>query len=125
MLKFGSHTKTKKDRETNRLRDTLSQYWLNIQGSLFPWIKEELGKLTEKQQQLVAILELIRFEESLRTTYGLPGRPPPDRTAIARTFVAKMVFSMPTTTVLIDRLKSDRQLRRIWGWERSDEIPGE
>ena len=30
----------------NQLRETLSQYWLDIQGSLFPWLKEELGELT-------------------------------------------------------------------------------
>lgn len=109
----------------NQLRETLSQYWLNIQGSLFPWLKEELGELTEKQQQLVMTLELVRVEEFLGTPYGLPGRPAADRTAIARAFVAKMVFSMPTTKVLIDRLTSDPQLRRICGWERQNEIPRE
>ncbi len=31
------------------LKDSFSQYWLTIQGSLFPWLKEELGDLTEKQ----------------------------------------------------------------------------
>ncbi|MCP3867803.1 MAG: hypothetical protein GY703_06855 [Gammaproteobacteria bacterium] len=60
----------------NQLRETLSQYWLNIQGLLFPWIREELGELTEKQQQLVMTLELVWVEEFVRTTYGLPGRPP-------------------------------------------------
>ncbi len=109
----------------NQLRETLSQYWLNIQGSLFPWLKEELGELTEKQQQLVMTLELVRVEEFVCTTYGLPGRPPADRTAIARAFVAKQVYNMATTRVLLDRLKSDRQLRRICGWERESEIPGE
>ena len=107
------------------LRDTLSQYWLNIQGSLFPWLKEELGELTELQQKLVTILELIRVEEFLSSFYGLPGRPPADRTAIARGFVAKMVYTMPTTRVLLDRLASDKQLRRICGWERQSEIPKE
>ena len=34
-----------------KLREGLSHYWLNIQGSLFPWLKEELGPLTEKRQQ--------------------------------------------------------------------------
>ncbi|MCP4407598.1 MAG: transposase, partial [Gammaproteobacteria bacterium] len=109
----------------NQLREALSQYWLNIQGSLFPWLKEELGGLTEKLQQLVTTLELVRVEEFLCTTYALPGRPPADRSAIARAFVAKMVYNMPTTRALIDRLKSDPQLRRICGWERNNEIPGE
>jgi hypothetical protein len=71
-------TKTKKDREMGQLRESLSQYWLNIQGSLFPWLKEELGELTEKQRQLVTTLEVIRLEEFLSTAYGLPGRPPAD-----------------------------------------------
>jgi len=109
----------------NQLRETISQYWLNIQGSLFPWLKEELGELTEKQQQLVATLELVRVEEFLRTNYGLPGRPAEDRSAIARAFVAKMVFTLATTRVLIDRLNSDQQLRRICGWERRSDIPKE
>ena len=82
------------------LRDTLAQYWLNIQGSLFPWLKEELGELTEKQQQLISVLEMIRLEEFLHLRYGYPGRPPADRMAIARAFVAKQVYDMTTTRVL-------------------------
>ena len=109
----------------NQLRKALSQYWLNIQGSLFPWLKEELGRLTEKQQQLVTTLELVRVEEFLCATHGLPGRPPADRSAIARAFVAKMVYNMATTRALMDRLESDPQLRRLCGWERKNEIPGE
>ena len=76
------------------LRESLAQYWLTIQGSLFPWLKEELGELTEKQRQVVAVLELVRVEEFLRTSDGWPGRPPADRTAIARAFVAKQVDSV-------------------------------
>lgn len=107
------------------LRDRLSQYWLNIQGSLFPWLQEELGELTELQQKLVMILELIRIEEFLSAAYGLPGRPPEDRTAIARAFIAKMVYNMATTRILLDRLESDKKLRRICGWEHPSEIPKE
>ena len=107
------------------LRDSLAQYWLNIQESLFPWLTEELGELSEKQQQLIRILELIRLEEFLSMGYGYPGRPPADRTAIARAFVAKQVYNMPTTRMLLDRLESDRQLRRICGWERKGDVPGE
>jgi hypothetical protein len=109
----------------NQLRETLSQYWLNIQGSLFPWLREELGELSEKQQQLVRTLELVRVEEFLYSADGLPGRPAEDRCALARAFVAKMVFNMPTTRILIDRLGSDQQLRRICGWERKNDVPKE
>ena len=39
---------------------SLAQWWSNIQGTLFPLLGEELDPLTEKQQQLVTILEVIR-----------------------------------------------------------------
>jgi hypothetical protein len=99
----------------NKLGTRLSQHWHRIQASLFPWLKEELGELTEKQLQLVKILELARLDEFLTSARGLPGRPPEDRIAIASAFVAKMVFHLPTTRALIDRLTSDQQLRRICG----------
>ena len=35
----------------NRLRDIFSPDWLSIQTTLFPWLEEELGPLTDKQQQ--------------------------------------------------------------------------
>jgi hypothetical protein len=46
----------------DQLRKTLSQYWDRIQDSLFPWLEETLDPLTETQQQLVTILELVRIE---------------------------------------------------------------
>jgi hypothetical protein len=49
----------------SQLLKRLSRNWLRIQDSLFPWLQEELGQLTEKQQQLVMILEVIRIEEYL------------------------------------------------------------
>ena len=109
----------------SRLRDTLSQTWLTIQGSLFPWSSEELGPLTEKQQDLVTTLEMVRIEEFIISSRGFPGRPPQDRTAIARAFVAKTIYHMPTTRALLDRLKTDSVLRRICGWERNNDVPDE
>ena len=81
----------------SHLREGLSQTWLRIQGSLFPWLQEELGPLSRKQQQLITILEFIRVEEHLRSYTGMPGRPRKDRVAIAHAFVAKMVYNMPST----------------------------
>ena len=111
--------------EMSRLRDTLSQAWLNIQGSLFPWLSEEPGPLTKKQQELVATLEIVRIEEFITSSRGFPGRPRQDRTAIARAFVAKMVYNQPTTRALLDRLATDSALRRICGWERLNDVPDE
>jgi len=72
----------------NQLKETLSQYWLTIQGTLFPWLKEELGPLTEKQQLLITVLEMLRIEEHIPSHFRLLGRPISDRVAIARAFVA-------------------------------------
>jgi len=83
-----------------QLINKLSQYWDRIQGSLFPWLEEELDPLSERQQQLITILELIRIEQFLPDYRGYEGRPQKTRSAIARSFVAKMVYNMDTTTSL-------------------------
>jgi transposase len=103
----------------------VSTFWLKIEGSLFPGLNEELGSLTEKQQQLVSSLEFLRIESHVAQYWGGPGRPPKDRAAIARAFVAKSVYNIPTTRMLLDRLKSDIALRRICGWEKQSAIPSE
>jgi hypothetical protein len=109
----------------SQLAAILSQYWSSIQGTLFPWLQEELDPLTKKQQQLIEILELARIEELLPNHFGCEGRPQKTRSAIARSFVAKMVYNIDTTTFLIERLKSDKNLRRICGWERITQLPSE
>ena len=105
--------------------ETISQYWLRIQTSLFPWLEEQLGELTGKEQKLVSTLELIRIERFVAFSRSLPGRPPKERAAIARAFVAKAVYNMPTTRALLDRLACDKKLRRICGWEQKGGIPSE
>ena len=57
--------------------------------------------------------------------FRVPGRPPKGRAAMARALVAKAVYDMPTTRVLLDRLDTDVVLRRICGWERRSEVPSE
>jgi len=107
------------------LRENISQVWLQIQGNLFPWLSEEIGELNEKQQQLISILEVLQIESYFYCGSMGPGRPADDRVAIARAFVAKAVYNMPTTRILIDRLHCDIKLRRICGWERKQDIPEE
>ena len=103
----------------------LSQYWFRIQSSLFPWLEEQLGELTEKEEKLVAALELARIERFTSFSRSLRGRPPKERAAIARAFVAKAVYNMPTTRALLDRLGCDKKLRRICGWEQKGGVPSE
>ena len=108
-----------------RLQETLSQTWWNIQSTLFPWLSEELGPLTKKQQELVTTLELVRIEEFIITYHGYPGRPAQDRSAIARAFVAKMIYNLSTTRALLERLATDKSLRRLCGWESKHKVPNE
>jgi hypothetical protein len=109
----------------SRLTTTLSHYWDKIQASLFPWLAEELDPLTEKQQQLVEILELIRVEQFLTDLIRCEGRPPKTRSAIAWSFIAKMIYNMDSTVALIERLKTDKNMRRICGWESLRQLPSE
>lgn len=107
----------------NQTRQLLSNIWNRFQASLFPWLQEELGELTGKQQQLIEVLEIAQIETHLPYVGQVPGRPPEDRCAIARAFVAKAVYNLPTTEMLLDQLKSDITLRRICGWEKKQDIP--
>ena len=107
------------------LVDAISQYWFKIQSNIFPFLEEQLGELTEKEREFVSTLELIRIEKFATYSRSLYGRPRKERAAIARAFVAKAIYNMPTTRALLDRLASDKKLRRICGWGNKGEIPSE
>jgi len=127
--KFSSgHTDCSSKRPTQRefMYRSISEFWFRIQGSLFPMLKEELGPITQKQLQLIAILETVRVEKCLPSySCWSIGRPRKSRAALARAFVAKAFYNFPTTRALIDRIQSDVSLRRICGWETRREIPDE
>ena len=107
------------------LRDSLSNTWSHIQGFLFPMLRDEVGPLTDKQKQVVVVLDVARIEAFVHMWPGLQGRPPADRHAIARAFVAKAVLGLPQTNMLIERLIADRTLRRLCGWEHPGQVPSE
>ena len=44
-----------------------------------------------------------------------PGRPPVSRASLARSFVARAMFELPTTKQLVERLTTDQTLRRLCG----------
>jgi hypothetical protein len=48
-------------------------------------------------------------------------RPLECRIAIARPFVAKAVYKLLTTAVLLDQLESNTKLRRLCGWEKKND----
>jgi len=104
----------------------LSNIWESIQSCLFPYLEEELGPLSPKEEQFVRVCELCNLEHSLAPFRwkGL-GRPPASRLAIAKAFIAKMVYNCNNTRVLIDLIKQSPSLRRLCGWETRNAIPSE
>ena len=107
------------------LRQQLSDALGYIQGRLFPWLRAEVGPLTDDHERLVMVLGMVRIEAFVQMHDGLPGRPLEDRHALARAFVAKAVLDLPATAMLIERLAVDVTLRRLCGWERAGEVPSE
>jgi hypothetical protein len=105
--------------------DAMWARWNHIQGSLFPWLREEVEPMTELLGRLITILDVIGLQAFVPEPPRGPGRPPEDRRALARAFVAKVVLGVPTTGALIERLAVDKSLRRIIGWERRAQVPSE
>lgn len=107
------------------LREMLSGFWHRIQDNLFPGLEEGLGALGENHKRLIAVLEVARIEAFVQGYRGLPGRPLAERVPLARAFAAKAVLGLPQTNMLIERLRVDKVLRRLCGWERLGEVPSE
>ena len=105
----------------------LSGLWNSIQSWLFPALEDELGdQLSEKQQEFVKVCELLDLEKHMTSyKWNYEGRPPKDRLAIVKSFIAKSVYNLPTTKALVEYVKSSPSLRRLCGWESVGEIPSE
>lgn len=105
------------------LREQLSNRWDHVQGFLFPMLRAEVGPLSGSHERLVIVLDVARIEAFVPLLDGWPGRPPKDRQALARAFVAKAVCNIPTTEALIERLAVDQTLRRLCGYEFASRVP--
>src|SRR5271165_4729591 len=89
----------------------LSDWWNSIQRSLLPGLSDALDEaLTDKHKQLAAILEVVRVEDHIVISHCWRGRPAHDLRKLARAFVAKAVYNMPTTGALIECLRTDANL---------------
>jgi hypothetical protein len=91
---------------------------------LFPALEESLGPLGALHQKFAKTLAMLDLDGFVAVQHGR-GRPPHDRGAMARAFLAKAIWNLPTTRALLDRLQSDAALRRMCGWETAAAVPDE
>lgn len=104
--------------------DTIASMWGRIQATLFPFLEECLPEpVTSKLYQLAAILEVVRVEEAVRLPAAGRGRPCSDRKALARAFIAKAVYNLPTTETLVEMLRGQPNLRQLCGFPRRRDVP--
>jgi len=103
----------------------LSALFIAIQTRLFPALEEGLGTLSVREQRFVRICELLNLEKYLPYVGALTGRPLSERIPIARAFIAKSLYTFPTTTILREHLLLDATLRRLCGWTSKWEVPSE
>lgn len=111
-----------------KLKERISWLMDTVQQSLFPHLDECLPEpLTEREKQLVKILELIQIEKYVPVTARRQwlGRPIKEREAIARAFVAKAVLKYQHTSSLRNELRSTPNLRFICGFARRQDVPSE
>lgn len=118
-------TKIKFNQKRRRV-SKLSNTNISIQRHLFPALKEEIGKLSDNEQKFIRIIELINLPRYLTSFYWCgTGRKPHSRISLAKAFVAKAVWNMPTTRALLDMINSSPSLRRLCGWDSVVDIPAE
>lgn len=106
------------------LLQLLGQFSNVFQCQLFPALEESLGRLGTSHQKFAKTLALLELDGFVMVQHGR-GRPPHDRGAIARAFVAKAIWNLPSTRATLDRLQSDVVMRRMCGWESAAAVPDE
>lgn len=100
------------------LRERLTQFHHHFQHSLLPLVEADLSaSLTPTMSRLLRIWECVEIERFVPSTRGLVGRPPRERAALARAFVAKAVLGLSETSALVERLNADALLRRLCGFD--------
>jgi len=103
----------------------IAGFWERVQRSLFPQLEGALEEpLTAVHRRLITVLEFVRVETQVPWPVRR-GRPRRDRRALARAFVAKACLNLTETKDLVERLRVDRVVRRVCGFETVAAIPSE
>ena len=99
-------------------REGLTQFHRRFQHELVPLVESDLGQpLTPALERLLRLWEMIEIERFVPASRGLVGRPPVERAALARAFVAKAALGLTQTSDLVERLNADTLLRRLCGFD--------
>jgi Transposase domain (DUF772)/Transposase DDE domain len=106
-------------------REQLLQFAHVLQAHLFERIAVEVGPLGERARLLVAVLGMLSVGRHIGNTRGWMGRPAKDRESLASAFLAKAIYGIETTRQLIERLRTEPQLRCLCGWNTVRQIPHE
>lgn len=103
----------------------LSEYWDKFQVCLFPHLETVLEEpLTEKLKRFVYILDVVGVEKHIASPFAQwMGRKQADRRAIARAFLAKATYDLPTTEILLEMLRLQPSLRKLCGFTYLGDIP--
>ena len=103
---------------------TLPDLWQHLQRQLFPMLTEELGPLSELDEQFCQCVSVLDLGPLMRRFAWVEnGRPPHERTWMFHAFLAKTIYQFPTTEALIDALKTRPRLRQLCGWESAHDVP--
>ena len=86
-----------------------------------PKIETMIGKLYPTDEKFCTVLSFIDLENFI--SRNKMGRPEHDRTKLFAAFIAKPIYSFPTTETLILGLRSQPRLRHLCGWEYEKDIP--
>lgn len=109
-----------------KLREAVSWLMGTLQRNLIPCLEECWERpLSEKERQLVSILEVLQIEKFVRRPGQRCGRKPWERQALARAFVGKAVYNHPTTRATWQALRASPVFRRICGFVGLAEVPSE
>ena len=109
-----------------KLKEAVSWLTGTLQQNLIPLLEECWERpLTDKERQLVSILELLQIEKFAGRLPRRFGRKPKERQALARALVAKAVYNHPHTRATMEALRGSPVFRRICGFVRRSDLPSE
>jgi len=109
-----------------KLKEAVSWLIGTLQRNLIPRLEDCWERaLTEKERQLVSILEVLQIEKFIWRPGQGCGRKPWERSALARAFVGKAVYNHPHTRATWQELRSSPVFRRICGFAGLAEVPSE